>query len=126
MKRTFLTLGAVMGALVVFLGAFGAHALKNILRDNGRLDTYETAVKYHFYHAIVLIILALAFNQFESKKLVKWSGWSFFIGTIIFSGSLYILCFSGFTILGAVTPFGGLFLITGWVLLALAARGIKK
>ena len=126
MKKTFLMIGASWGALAVSLGAFGAHALKSTLEASGRLDTYETAVKYHFYHAIVLIILALAYDQFESKKLIHWAGWSFFIGTLIFSGTLYILCLTGITILGAITPFGGLFLIAGWVLLALAARGLKK
>lgn len=115
-----------MGALAVAFGAFGAHALNATLEANGRLETYETAVRYQFYHTLVLIVLALAYKQFKNKKLINWAAWSFFAGTVVFSGTLYILCLTGITILGAITPIGGVLLMIGWVLLAISARGLKK
>lgn len=122
MYKLFLVVGSVYGALGVALGAFGAHALKTKLTETNRLDTFETAVKYQFYHAIGLLIIGL-FLQKNSSNLLNWAGYSFVIGTLIFSGSLYILCFTNVTRWGAVTPFGGLLLIVGWIL---AAIGFAK
>lgn len=100
---------ATLGALAVGLGAFGAHALKDTLLENGRLETWETAVFYHLTHAIVLLVLS-------SVKPWRRRVWQIMaLGILIFSGSLYILCLSGLTWLGAVTPIGGLLLIAGWL-----------
>lgn len=122
MQRVFLLIASMSGALSVAIGAFGAHGLKKVLEANGRQETFETAVKYQFYHTLGLFLVGLLLNQFTHKNL-EWAGWCFVIGTLIFSGSLYILCLNNVTKWGAVTPFGGLFLIAGWVLLAM---GIYK
>ncbi len=115
--------GAIMGGLAVAIGAFGAHALKPLLLESGRIETFELAVRYQFYHAFALLSTALIMNHADSKKL-SYAGIFFLLGIIFFSGSLYILCLSGMTILGAVTPIGGIFFILGWILLAIGA--IKK
>jgi uncharacterized membrane protein YgdD (TMEM256/DUF423 family) len=116
MQKLILLSGSALGALGVMIGAFGAHKLKTHLISIGRTDVFETAVKYQFYHAIALLILGLIMFRME-HKVMDYAGWCFIAGTIIFSGSLYILCLTNVSKWGAVTPFGGLFLIAGWVLL---------
>jgi uncharacterized membrane protein YgdD (TMEM256/DUF423 family) len=116
----FLTLGALSGLLAVGLGAFGAHALRARLDDYGR-GVYETAVQYHFYHALALLAVGLLALQQPSATLLKSGGWLFLLGTVLFSGSLYALAVSGVKWLGAVTPLGGLAFIAGWACLAAAA-----
>ena len=113
MQKFFLISGGVLGMLGVVIGAFGAHALKSRLVANGRLDTFETAVKYQFYHALALILLGLIMNQWDQKAFVI-SGYGFLTGTLLFSGSLYVLAIAGITRMGAVAPFGGLAMILGW------------
>lgn len=98
------------------IGAFGAHALKNLLESSGRTETFETAVKYQFYHALALILLGILMMNFK-HNYYNYAGYSFMIGTIIFSGSLYILCLSGITKFGMITPIGGVFMILGWAFL---------
>ncbi len=107
-----------MGALAVMIGAFGAHALKGTLENTGRLETFETAVKYQFYHVLALLLLGVLMSKFDHRFL-NYAGYSFIIGMVIFSGSLYILCLTNVGKWGAVTPVGGLFLIAGWVLMFL-------
>ncbi|MBN8824397.1 MULTISPECIES: DUF423 domain-containing protein [unclassified Spirosoma] len=119
--KFFLQSGALLGVLGVALGAFGAHALRTMLEASGRTATFETAVKYQFYHALALVLVGLLMHAFGSNpstmKLLNWAGYSFLGGVLIFSGSLYILCFTGITWLGAITPLGGLAMIAGWALL---------
>lgn len=106
---------AIFGALAVAIGAFGAHGLKPMLEASGRLETFETAVKYHFYHSLALFGLGiLALVRPEWKKL-SLGYWGFSLGILIFSGSLYVLCLSGITWLGAITPLGGVAFILGWL-----------
>lgn len=125
MQQLFLLIGTALGGSGIAIGAFGAHALKNILVNSGRLDVYETAVKYQFYHAFALLILGLLMYRMQSP-LLNYAGIAFILGTIIFSGSLYILCLSGVGKWGAVTPFGGIILIIGWSLLfAGIAQSVK-
>lgn len=119
MHKTFIMLAALLGAIAVGLGAFGAHALKARLEAINRLDTFETAVKYQFWHVLALLFIGLAWERLPGKMLA-WSGYSMVAGIIIFSGSLYILCLTNVPKWGAVTPIGGLALIAGWVLLLLA------
>jgi uncharacterized membrane protein YgdD (TMEM256/DUF423 family) len=115
--KLFLLAGSLSGALSVMIGAFGAHALKSKLLANDRLDVFETAVKYQFYHSLALLVLGiLILLKFESK-LMDYAGYSFIGGILIFSGSLYILCLTNVGKWGAVTPIGGLFLIAGWLLM---------
>mgnify|MGYP001818251350 CR=1 FL=1 len=122
MLKIFLMIGTISGAMSVMVGAFGAHALKNLLTLNERTETFETAVKYQFYHSLALILLGLLMLR-EANKYFVYAGYGFIAGIIIFSGSLYILSITGTTKWGAVTPFGGLALIIGWIMMAI---GIAK
>jgi uncharacterized membrane protein YgdD (TMEM256/DUF423 family) len=116
MQKIFLILGSVFGGLAVMIGAFGAHALRNILESSGRTETFETAVKYQFYHALALLLLGILMFNIK-HPFFTYAGYSFTAGILIFSGSLYILCLTGITKLGMITPIGGVLLIAGWVLL---------
>jgi uncharacterized membrane protein YgdD (TMEM256/DUF423 family) len=116
--KLFLTLGALSGALGVMIGAFGAHGLKNKL-TNEMLTIYKTGVEYHFYHTFALLVVGLIALRFQSG-ILSASGWSFALGILIFSGSLYALSISGIRVLGAITPIGGLLFIVGWIMLAVA------
>lgn len=121
-KQTSLLAGAIIGGLAVAIGAFGAHALKQFLVDAGREDTFQLAVRYQFYHALALLATGLIMTQ-SSGKVLRFSSLFFVLGVIIFCGSLYGLCFTGFRMLGAITPLGGVFFILGWALLGI---GIYK
>lgn len=116
MQKTFILAGSILGALGVAFGAFGAHALKNMLTETNRLETFETAVKYQFYHALALILVGIISQSITSKSMT-YSGYSMLIGTLIFSGSLYLICFTGIKVFGAIAPIGGTLMIAGWVLL---------
>ena len=102
------------------MGAFGAHALKDKLESNGYLDTYQTAVSYQFYHTLALLGIAILASRIESSWL-NYAGYSMAIGILIFSGSLYVLSFTGIRWLGAITPLGGLAFIAGWLCLLITA-----
>jgi uncharacterized membrane protein YgdD (TMEM256/DUF423 family) len=106
----------------VALGAFGAHALKDRLVALGRLDTYNLAVEYQFYHALALLAVGLS-SQKEMSGLLRASAWCFAGGVLVFSGSLYVLSILDIPAFGAITPFGGTAFIAGWLLLAL---GVAK
>ncbi|GAB3660451.1 DUF423 domain-containing protein [Echinicola sediminis] len=109
-------IAAALGALTVAIGAFGAHGLAAVLEKFGRVETFETAVKYQFYHTLAIFMVGiLQHNNLQSKKL-NASIYAFLAGIIIFSGSLYILSTTGITWLGAITPIGGLAFILGWIL----------
>lgn len=111
--------GALMGFVGVGLGAFGAHALRGRLSPE-MLAIFETAVRYQMYHAIALLAVAAMMSRIDGRSVVI-AGWSFIAGILIFSGSLYALALTGVTMLGAITPLGGLALLAGWVALAIAA-----
>jgi uncharacterized membrane protein YgdD (TMEM256/DUF423 family) len=119
MQKLFLVAGSLTGALSVMIGAFGAHGLKKLLTENGRLDVFETAVKYQFYHAFALLITGILMMKLQ-QKFFDYAGISFITGIIIFSGSLYILCLTNVKWWGAITPIGGLCMIAGWLFLSLA------
>lgn len=112
----FAVIGALWAMAAVVFGAFGAHALKNRL-DPTMLETVETGVRYQMYHALGLFAVAWATTQYASAAL-QASGWLMFTGSVIFSGSLYVLAISGTRWWGAVTPIGGIAMILGWALLA--------
>ena len=120
MERLFFLIGSLSGAIAVLLGAFGAHALRDGVPAES-LATFETAVRYQMYHAFALIAVAVAASRWPDSALVGVAGWLFVAGTVIFSGSLYLLVVSGARWLGALTPLGGVALIAGWVCLAFAA-----
>ncbi len=117
--RILLLLGSTNAAAAVVLGAFGAHALKARLSED-MMNVYQTAVQYHFFHALGLFAVAFVASQFPDSVLVKWSGWVMLAGIVLFSGSLYVLSVSGVRWLGAITPFGGVAFIAAWCLLAIA------
>ena len=119
MDRTFLFIGALLGGCGVALGAFGAHGLRDRLAPE-MLAVFETGVRYHMYHALALLALSAAMPRYEGRLPVV-AGWCFTVGILIFSGSLYALALSGVTMLGAVTPIGGVAFLAGWVALAVAA-----
>ncbi|MDR3633954.1 MAG: DUF423 domain-containing protein [Isosphaeraceae bacterium] len=122
----WLRLAAVLGGLAVALGAFGAHGLKGKLEALQTTAIYHTAVQYHFYHALALLAVGLVALQGRSGPALVIAGWSFTVGVLIFSGTLYALALSGIKWLGAITPIGGVALIFGWVALAVAAGDVVK
>lgn len=119
MHRTLIIIAAVMGALAVGVGAFGAHSLEPLLLANGRVDTFETASRYHFYHTLA-ILAAAWISTLTASRWAVWSGYLFLLGILFFSGSLYVLSIFNIRIMGAVAPVGGAILIIAWALLALA------
>ena len=118
MERIFFGIGAILAGIAVGLGAFGAHALRGTLSPED-LVTFETGVRYQMYHALALLGVAWAVGRWDTV-LLEWAGWLFLLGTLVFSGGLYILVLTGQRWLGAVTPLGGLAFILAWVLLASA------
>lgn len=123
-QKTTLLVGAIAGALAVSIGAFGAHGLKAILIENQRTETFELAVRYHFYHTFAILLAGLFMEFFDERKL-RWASLFFLIGIIIFSGSLYALSLTGITILGAITPLGGVSFIAGWLFLMVSFQRRK-
>lgn len=119
MERAFVVLGALSAFLAVALGAFAAHGLRGRLAPD-MLTTFETGARYHMYHALALLAVGWAASRWPGS-LVTTAGWLFVAGTVIFSGSLYLLSVTGHRWLGAVTPLGGLALLAGWLALAAAA-----
>ncbi len=121
MHKGFLKTASIFGLLSVALGAFAAHSLKQHVSDYA-VEIFETGVRYQFYHVFALLACGILYKEFQNQYL-KISGSLFIMGTILFSGSLYILCFikaavmPGYNWIGAITPFGGLFFIAGWIFL---------
>ena len=116
MTKTFFIIASLSSFLSVALGAFAAHALKQKLTPE-MFNIFEVGVRYHFYHAVGLFIVAWAISYFTTANLVP-AGWLFIAGTIIFSGSLYAFSLSGMKWLGAITPIGGLCFLAGWLWMA--------
>jgi uncharacterized membrane protein YgdD (TMEM256/DUF423 family) len=116
MDRVFTIVGSVSAFLAVLAGAFGAHALRARIPPD-LLAVFETGSRYHMYHALALFAVAWAATQWPTA-LVRAAGWLFVAGTVVFSGSLYLLALTGVRGLGAITPLGGVLLLAGWMLLA--------
>jgi uncharacterized membrane protein YgdD (TMEM256/DUF423 family) len=119
MARFFFAAGSISAFLAVALGAFAAHGLKARLSPD-MLDIFEVAVRYHMYHSLGLLAVSWALAH-GPQSSAAMAGWFFLAGIIIFSGSLYLLSLTGLRWLGAVTPFGGIAFLIGWILLAWAA-----
>lgn len=124
-QKTTLQIGAIAGALAVSIGAFGAHGLKSLLEANQRTETFELAVRYHFYHTAALLITGMLMQYFDERRL-RWASVAFVAGIVIFSGSLYALSLTGITILGAITPLGGVAFIVGWLMMMASFRTKKE
>ncbi len=118
--KFFIVLGSINSALSVILGAFGAHVLKGRFTED-LMATFHTGTQYHFFHSLGLFAVAFVASLLPNSLLTQWSGWLMFVGIIIFSGSLYLLCFTGIRWLGAITPLGGISFIIAWLLLAIVA-----
>lgn len=124
MHRPFLIIAAALCALAVILGAFGAHGLKTILPAEN-IATFETGVRYHFYHAFALLFTGILYERFRNRWVI-YAGYSFLAGIVLFSGSLYLLTALkashtvGISGIGFITPFGGLLFVGGWILLLVA------
>lgn len=124
MNKQIIITAALLGALAVICGAFGAHALREHLQPR-QLEVWQTAVQYQFYHVLALLFLS-TFSRFKTP-LISATYYFFTIGILLFSGSLYLLAtrdllgLQGVAFLGPITPIGGLLFIIGWITLALAA-----
>jgi uncharacterized membrane protein YgdD (TMEM256/DUF423 family) len=114
-QRIILITASVFGFLGVAIGAFGAHALRATLEANNRAETFELATRYQFYHVLAMLAAGILAEKFPGMSTVAML---FAAGTIVFSGSLYILSLTGQTAWGAVTPIGGLLLLGGWIMMA--------
>jgi len=119
MHKTFLSLGALFGGIAVALGAFGAHSLKNIVSSDV-VSVFQTGVQYQMYHTLALLVVAIVYERLPNQW-IRWSGYLFSFGILLFSGSLYLITAlkaeetSIPVFIGAVTPLGGLLFILGWL-----------
>ena len=123
-QKLFLTIAALSGFISVAAGAFGAHGLEGKVGPK-ELAAFKTAAEYQMYHALALVVVFLISERYPSRFL-NVSGWFFVIGTILFSGSLYILGSTGSRALVLVTPVGGTAFLIGWIFLFLATFGFSK
>jgi uncharacterized membrane protein YgdD (TMEM256/DUF423 family) len=122
MKDGFwIQVGAVWGFLAVAMGAFGAHGLKDRLTALGQAASFQTAAQYHMYSALSLLAVGLLIMVGRSGTAATVAGWAFLVGSLLFSGSLYLLAVTGLKWLGAITPLGGVAMLVGWAALAVAA-----
>jgi uncharacterized membrane protein YgdD (TMEM256/DUF423 family) len=132
MKKNYLITASIFGVLAVALGAFGAHGLEQITKDEKILNGFRTGVQYQMYHALALLAVAIIYDRLPNRW-IKWAGNGFVLGIILFSGSLYLLTFlkvQGLAVkfVGPITPLGGLFFIAGWLCLLIGVakkNGVK-
>lgn len=133
--QRWIAVGALLGALGVALGAYGAHGLADFLTARGhtgndlshRLEIYNTAIHYQMLHAVMLVVTGLVLEH-RTSAWSRFAGWGFLVGILLFSGLLKILALAGsqWSWLGAIVPFGGVALIAGWIALAVGALGKPK
>jgi uncharacterized membrane protein YgdD (TMEM256/DUF423 family) len=119
MDRLFITVGALSGFVAVAAGAFGAHALRERLSAS-LLETFQTGATYQMYHALALVAVGILLARFsvDGSTWLTAAGWLFVAGTVLFSGSLYLLALTDTRWLGAITPLGGVAFLLGWLALA--------
>lgn len=118
MSKTILMAAGTFLAIAVAIGAFGAHGLQPVLPKE-LMQAYKTGVDYHFYHALGLLFIGVLSRRYKGR-LLNWSAFCLALGILLFSGSLYLMAVTGIKWLGAITPFGGVSFIIGWVLLVFA------
>jgi uncharacterized membrane protein YgdD (TMEM256/DUF423 family) len=123
MDQFFFVLGSLLAGVGVALGAFGEHGLRKRLPPE-RVETFETGVRYHMYHALALIGVSFAITNWAFSYLPPIAGWLFIAGILLFSGSLYLLSLTGRRWLGVITPLGGVAFILGWLCMALVFYGL--
>ncbi len=122
MARNFIVIAAISGFLSVALGAFGAHGLKNIISE-AALQTYQTGASYQMSHSLALLMTGVLVYLFPTSRALQISGYAFISGIILFSGSLYLLSFTGVKLLGMIAPLGGSAFMIGWIAMAV---GVNK
>jgi len=121
--KSIIRLAGIFGAIAVILGAFGAHSLADLINAK-QLSSYRTGSMYHFYHSLLLLLIGIIY-KLRPSKILRWSAWTCILGIICFSGSLYILAcrdligLENTSIVGPITPIGGLFFLAAWILLIL-------
>ena len=120
MQNQWFKLGSLLGALAVATGAFGAHALKELLASSGYTETFKTAVLYHFIHSLLILIVSI--SPYHTDRAIQHICICSATGILLFSGSLYLLSTLGWTWLGPVTPLGGVLFIVAWVYGAFSAN----
>ena len=118
--KLFIIIGAINAFLAVALGAFGAHGLEGKVEPK-YLEIWKTGVTYQMFHATGILIIGILLGKLPATSLLSWSGWLMLIGIILFSGSLYVLTLTKISVLGAITPLGGVSFLAAWVLLIIAA-----
>jgi uncharacterized membrane protein YgdD (TMEM256/DUF423 family) len=118
--KIFVIVGSLSAFLGVALGAFGAHGLKSRITPD-MLTVWQTGVQYHLIHALGLILIGILCHLMPDAALVRTAGWLIVAGSILFSGSLYVMVLTSIRALGMVTPLGGVGFLVGWLLLAVAA-----
>lgn len=118
--KLFIILGAINAFLSVAIGAFGAHGLEGRVEPK-YLETWKTGVTYQMFHATGLLIIGVLIGKLPATSLLPTAGWLMLAGIILFSGSLYVLTLTKISVLGAITPLGGLAFLAAWVLLIIAA-----
>lgn len=121
--QRFVLLGALSAFVAVAAGAFGAHALKTRLSPE-HLAAFETGARYQMYHAFAILVAASLTDR--GWRLAPAAGWLFILGTVLFSGSLYLLALTGHSRLGIITPFGGLAFLAGWICLIVCAWPARR
>ena len=127
MHKNYISVAAIFGGLAVVLGAFGAHGLEGLTKDEKILHGFQTGVQYQMYHTLALVSLVILSEKLSARWL-KWSANCFITGIILFSGSLYLLTFlklqesTAVKFVGPITPLGGIFFIAGWLFFLLAAK----
>jgi uncharacterized membrane protein YgdD (TMEM256/DUF423 family) len=118
--KLFIILGAINAFLSVALGAFGAHGLEKMVEPK-YLEIWKTGVQYQMYHALGLLAVGILLGKVHESSLLTWSGWLMLIGIIVFAGSLYAITLTKISVLGAITPIGGVAFLAAWILLIIAA-----
>jgi uncharacterized membrane protein YgdD (TMEM256/DUF423 family) len=124
MAKYFILSGSIAAFLGVALGAFGAHGLREQLSEK-MMAVWQTGVQYHLIHAVALILVGILFHLFSGTGALKWAGYLFVLGIILFSGSLYLLAVLEIRKLGMITPLGGLSFLAGWLCVTYAAMNFK-
>ncbi|MEE4314691.1 MAG: DUF423 domain-containing protein [Desulfofustis sp.] len=120
MMKIFVVLGSLSALLGVGLGAFGAHGLKARVTPE-MLAVWQTGVLYHLVHALGLLLIGVLCHLMPEAATARNAGWAILLGSVLFSGSLYLLVLTGIKPLGMITPFGGIAFLLGWLLLGIAA-----
>ena len=123
MTNPLITMAAVNGLLAVMLGAFMSHSLEETITTE-LLTVFQTGVLYHMYHSLAALAVGILSHIFPKVRLLKFSAYSFLLGIMLFSGSLYLLALTELPMVGMITPIGGTFLIFGWIMLCIF--GAKK